>query len=241
MLEAALRTASQNFVVVITACLEALEALQQQGANIAGLTNLAGFQPYTVAKDEYIVAFEASLAEVEGYQAQGVAHYEPAYLLGAQTFIASVMGAELDHITQIPLLIQRIVDYTNLYHTGRWTNVFTWLQQRAVNNWRASFIGWFTHGAVANQSVDMDLKVSFVRNDQVQSTRLKVGRYWPLINLKEELKDLKADGQAEDVANVAIRGSGGILTPDTKLLAELGIKDGDSVTVDFPGAGSAFG
>jgi Clostridial hydrophobic W len=179
--EAAFQAASQEFIIVINGCLDGLDLLQQQGENIAELLNLSGFPDYQAAKFAYVTAFQISLAEIDIFQGVGIAHYNPAYLQQAHQFLGSLMGAELDHIGALPQLIQGILDYTNLYNTGRWTNILTWSQQRELGNYRASFIAWFQRGATPeppNPGISLKLLVHLqgtgdvvVNNNEFGGTR----------------------------------------------------------------------
>lgn len=247
--EVVFRAASDDFILVINGCVQGLQDVIQAGHDVAAFENLNGFEPYQAAKQAYVVAFQASLLEIGEFQTAGIAHYNPAYLEQAHAFLGSVMGGELDHISQIPQLLESIVNYSNLYNTGRWQNILTWLQKRALGNYRSSFAGWFTHGAIPNQPVDINLTVLFTKNGQQQSASLKVGIYWPLLNLKGAIKDnVPADGNTDNhilFDDTAIRvtalGSGLELTPDTKALTDFGLHDGDQVAVNFPAPGSPFG
>jgi hypothetical protein len=65
---------------------------------------------------------------------------------------------------------------------------------------------------------------------------------WSLLNLKQKMcAELQADGHADNASQLILWGHGMIMNPDAKILRDFGLKDGDSISVDFPGASIVFG
>jgi hypothetical protein len=199
--------------------------------------NFTGFPLYDAAKLLYVNELTASLAEIDRFQAQGIAHYNPAFLVQVHAFLGSVMGAELDTVATQPTLLAQVEMYGNLYNTGTWTNIITLLRQRQTNAYCATFLGWFRGGGLNNhQNLSMSLQVSFTTGAQSQSQTLQVGVYWSLALLKNAVGDLDANPPAWLHSYTITGPTGAVLGPDSQDLLDLGLKDGDQISATLVGS-----
>lgn len=195
--------------------------------------DFTSFGPYNVAKLNYVNALTASLAEIDVYQAQGISHYNPAYLQGAHNFLRALMGSEYDLAIAQPALLQQVTNYGNLYNSGTWTNVITWLRQREIGRYAANFLGWYGAGGVnSHQDPEISLQFEYSKNSEPRIDTIKVGVYWTLKMLKDLADDLY--GNPPFIHRIAIRRpSGDVLAPDTQTLIELGLQNGDRLNADL--------
>ncbi len=230
--QAAFAAASVDFINVIQVniALMTQPELAQLFAPVNGF-NFANFPDYLTSKMEYETAFTASLSEIDTYQTQGIAHYNPQYLLGAHNFLGSVMGGEHDSPGAQAGLLEQVITYTNLYNTGQWANIITWLRQRAMSNYQATFIGWYHGGGVNNhQPLYMSLRINYLKDSQPQSIVVKVGVYWSLINLREIINDLY---DYRFMHSIRVWGPTGEVLEGTQTLLAFGLKDGDQIRSDL--------
>jgi len=244
--QATFEAASTDFYATVQAN---LAIIQDPDINLASIPdfNFMQFEYYNESKTKYVNAFTNSLGEIDALQEAGIAHYNPAYLQGAHSFLGSVMGGEYDAIGAQAELLQQINAYGNLYNAGTWTNILTWLNRRAMGQYTASFIGWLQHGASNNhQALDLNLTVASVKGGQSQSNSLKAGVYWTVSILQDAVLDFLDPRGA--LAPVIIHGpSGNTLDSPNQTLLDAGLKDGDQIRVELgvspihAGPGPIFG
>lgn len=232
--EAAFLAATTTFVDCIQASIDAVtNAFDEIGVAIPADFNFAGFEPYESGKTGYINALTASLEEIDEMQAAGISHYNPAYLTAVHQFLGSLMGAELDSPAALPGLLAQLTQYANLYNDGAWSNVVTWLRQREMNRYSATFLGWYRAGGTSNpqQPLDMSLVVNWTPDgqSQSQSQTIQVGVYWTAALLRDAISDVIGPNNPFFSMSAP---SGQVLYADsTQDLHDLGLKDGDTIDV----------
>lgn len=246
--QAAYEAAATAFSTVVQGNIAAIAAGPELGVPLPADFNFTAYPPYTAAKTVYVNQFTVSLDEIELYQARGIAHYNPAYLLTAGAFRGSVAGAELDTVGTQPELLAGIEMYGDLYNAGTWSTILTWLRQREIGRYSASFLGWYKAGGVNNhQALDMSLRVNYTdANGNAQLQTISVGTYWTLDLLKGAIDDLY--GNPNYLHSFDVTGpSGALLSPNTQTLIGLGLNDGDTVAASLrmssitAGPGSPYG
>lgn len=97
--------------------------------------------------------------------------------------------------------------------------------------------------AISGASDTASVTVAYIQQGNTKTITWELDLSWTLLELKQKmLKELPADGHADKASDIVAWGPDGMLMkPDTEVLRAFSLKDGASISVDFPGAGSAFG
>jgi uncharacterized protein YuzE len=87
------------------------------------------------------------------------------------------------------------------------------------------------------------VSINYIKNNNTRTVTWNLNLSWTLLQLKQKmLSDIPADGHASSASQLNVWGPDGMgMQPDIKTLGDFGLKNGDKISVDFPGAGSAFG
>ena len=117
----------------------------------------------------------------------------------------------------------------------------------AVNEMLSSYWNklWQYSGphALSGASDTASVAINYISGGNVRSITWELDLSKSLLELKQKmLSDIHADGHANNASELNLWGPDGMaMKPDTKSLRDFGLKNGDKISVDFPGAGTAFG
>ncbi|MBE9088454.1 hypothetical protein IQ232_01265 [Microcystis aeruginosa LEGE 11464] len=97
--------------------------------------------------------------------------------------------------------------------------------------------------AISGASDTASVTVGYIQGGNTKTVIWTLNLSMSLLELKQKMKnELPADGHADNAADLNVWGPNGMaMTPDTQILRDFGLKNGQRINVDFPGAGTAFG
>jgi hypothetical protein len=97
--------------------------------------------------------------------------------------------------------------------------------------------------SISGTSNTASVNINYIQNGVTKVVTWNLDLSWSLLQLKQKMKDeIPADGQANNASELNLWGNDGMaMTPDTRILGDFRLKDGNNISVDFPGAGTAFG
>jgi hypothetical protein len=97
--------------------------------------------------------------------------------------------------------------------------------------------------AISGASGTASVTVGYIQGGNTKTVIWTLNLSMSLLELKQKMKnELPADGHADNAADLNVWGPDGMaMKPDIQILRNFGLKNGEHISVDFPGAGTGFG